>query len=105
MAKKKRYGKNSLKAHRSTETENLPILIVAWRDITSGESGCKVVTSSLLRSCSINPFLDIVTVNQVADPTASINGHIVSLRSGRLVESINNTPKQSSNCEKQEKEL
>lgn len=38
------------------------MLIVAWREITSGESGCNCVTSSLLRSCSINPFRDILAV-------------------------------------------
>ena len=37
----------------------LPIFIVACRDITSGERGCSVVTSSLLESCSIKPFLDM----------------------------------------------
>lgn len=37
-----------------------PILMVAWREITSGDSGFSFVTSSLLKSCSINPFLDIL---------------------------------------------
>ena len=36
--------------------------MVACRDITSGESGCNVVTSSLLKSCSIKPFRAILTL-------------------------------------------
>ena len=36
------------------------MLIVACRDITSGESGCSVATSSLLKSCSIKPFRAIL---------------------------------------------
>lgn len=41
----------------------LPILIVAWREMTSGERGCNLVTSNLLKSCSIKPFRDILPVS------------------------------------------
>jgi hypothetical protein len=43
---------------------SIPILIVAWREITSGDSGWSFVTSSLLKSCSINPRRAILETAQ-----------------------------------------
>ncbi len=49
--------------------EELPILMVACREITSGDKGCNVVTSSLLRSCSISPRFAMFASSQ--DHTSS----------------------------------
>ncbi len=54
----KTRGAKKTKTEKSREEKTgkeLPILIVACREITSGDKGCKIVTSSLLRSCSISP--------------------------------------------------
>lgn len=46
--------------YKDVRNIELPILMVACRDMTSGDRGCSCVTSSLLRSCSMSPFRDIL---------------------------------------------
>ena len=43
----------------------IPMLMVACREITSGERGVSFVTSSLLRSCSIKPRFAMATIQKL----------------------------------------
>jgi len=56
------------------------MLIVAWREITSGARGCSLVTSSFLRSCSINPRRAIfASAKSTAEAWNWIEGNSVSM--------------------------